>query len=455
MARPAAGPGRQAQIAGLLVTALVGGGACASQGAPPGGPPRTTPPQIVRVVPESGAVVPDLKGDAVVEFDEVIDEMPGGQGGGGGGGAGAIGGLARLVVLSPVASAVKVSWHRSAIHVKPVEGWKPNRVYHLELLPGIVDLRRNVNKKGAMVAFSTGPALPHATLTGTALLWVEQRALPQAVVRAAPLPDTVAYVTVTDSVGDFRLAGIPPGRYLVWAIQDQNNNRRLDRREAFDTMTVAVDSSGSALLWAFVHDTVGPRVKSVDPVDSAALRVVFTAPLDPRRPVDTAQVRVFALPDTTPFPVRALYRAALYDSIQARARALADSLRRAKDTTARHDTTAHPGAPPPAGQRAPAAAGVGPGAPSRRDTTAARVDTGRVRRLLKQRPVPSDQFVVQTAQPLVPGAKYLVRVRGATNLSGAAADGQGVLVVPVPKPMGRDTTKSPAPPPSPRRPPPP
>src|SRR5256885_11296652 len=98
-------------------------------------------------------------------------------------------------------------------------------------------------------------------------------------------------------------------------------------------------SSALALVWAFVHDTVGPRVKSVDPVDSVSFRLTFTAALDPRRPVDTAQVRVFALPDTTPFPVRTLYGAAQYDSIQARARAVADSLRKARDTTAKRDTT--------------------------------------------------------------------------------------------------------------------
>ncbi len=417
MARPAAGAGRQAQVAGLLLAALLA--ACANQGDPPGGPPRTTPPAIVRVFPESGQVVPDLRGDAVIEFDEVIDEMPGSPGA-----AGAITGLAQRIVLSPVAGDVKVSWHRSAVHVKPDEGWKPNRVYHMEVLPGIVDLRRNTTKQRTLAVFSTGPALPHAALTGTVLLWVEQRTLPQAVIRAEPLPDTVAYVTFADSAGDFRLAAIPPGRYRVWAIQDQNNNRRLDRREAFDTVTVTVDSTGSAVLWAFVHDTAGPRVRSVDPVDSAAFRVAFSQPLDPRRPLDTARVHVFALPDTTPVPVSALYGAAQYDSIQARARAIADSLRRAHDTT-----QARPRAAPPA-------AGA-PGAPSRRDTAAARVDTARVRKLLKQRPVPSDRLVVQTARPLAPGGKYLVRVRGATNLSGAAADAQGVLVVPVPKPAAR------------------
>jgi len=120
----------------LLLSALAFG--CANQGAPPGGPPRTTPAAILSTVPESGAVVPDFRGKAVIQFDEVIDEAPGSSGGGAGAGAGrtgAITGLAQKIVLSPVAGDVKVSWHRSAIHVQPGEGFKPNRVYHLEVLP--------------------------------------------------------------------------------------------------------------------------------------------------------------------------------------------------------------------------------------------------------------------------------------------------------------------------------
>jgi len=435
VARPAAGAGRQAQVARLLLSALAFG--CASQGTPPGGPPRTTPAAILRTVPESGTVVPDFRGKAVVQFDEVIDEAPGSPGPSGG----AITGLAQKIVLSPVAGDVKVSWHRSAIHVAPEEGWKPNRVYHLEVLPGIADLRRNVTKAGKTIVFSTGGALPAAALSGTALLWVEQRLLTQAVIRAAPLPDTAAYVTLTDSAGNFRLREIPPGRYRVWAVQDQNNNRRQDRREPFDTVTVTVDSTASVVLWAFVHDTVGPRIRTVEPVDSIALRITFSQPLDPARAPDTGAVHVFALPDTTPVAVRALYRPAQFDSIQARARAVADSLKRLQDTTARRDTTARPRTPAPAAPRAPAVAGA-PGAPSRRDTAAARVDTARVRKLLSQRPVPYDRLVVQTARPLTPGAKYLVRVRAAVGLSGVAGDGVGVVQIPVPKPAPRDTTKA-------------
>jgi hypothetical protein len=430
VARPAAGAGRQAQVAGLLLSALAFG--CASQGAPPGGPPRTTPAAILRTIPESGAVVPDFRGKAVVQFDEVIDETAGGTGGGG-----AITGLAQKIVLSPVAGDVKVSWHRSAIHVQPEEGWKPNCVYHLEVLPGIADLHRNLTKTGTTIVFSTGGPLPGAGLSGTVLLWVEQRLLAQAVIRAAPLPDTAAYVTLTDSAGNFRLREIPPGRYRVWAVQDLNNNRRLDRRELFDTVSVTVDSTASVVLWAFVHDTVGPRIRTIESVDSVTLRISFSQSLDPARSPDTATVRVFALPDTTPVGVRALYRPAQFDSLQARARAVADSLKRLQDTTARRDTTARPGARPPAAQRAPAL-----GAPSRRDTSVAKVDTARVRKLLSQRPVPYDRLVVQTAQPLTPGAKYLVRVRGAINLSGVAGDGLGVVEIPVPKPAPRDSAKA-------------
>ena len=44
---------------------------------PPGGPPDSTPPHILVVQPESGAVLSEFKGDAVIRFDELIDEMGG------------------------------------------------------------------------------------------------------------------------------------------------------------------------------------------------------------------------------------------------------------------------------------------------------------------------------------------------------------------------------------------
>ena len=445
MAQPARRARRKTQGAGLLLTlaatAAGTGLACANTGEPPGGPPDTSPPQVLAVQPESGAVVPDWKRDAVIQFDDVIDEMA--TGGGGGGGGGTITGLAKQIVLSPVAGEVKMSWHRSSIHVKPAEGWKPGRVYHLQLLPGIVDLRRNVAKTGRAVIFSTGPAIPTASITGTTLQWVEQRLLVSGAIRAVPAGDTsLAYLTVTDSTGKFRLDAVPPGRYVVYAIQDQNNNRRLDRREAYDSATVTLDTTAAVALWTFVHDTVGPRARAADPVDSITFRLTFSQAIDPSRLPDTTRLAVLALPDSTPLPVAAILTPARYDSLVATERAALDSAHRAADTThaARPDTGQHADTT----QRAPAprAAG-GPGGAAARppaDTT--------WKILLRQRPAPSDKIVVRMARPLAPASRFFVRVRGVRNLNGATADGGTVLTTP--KPVPRDTTK--ASPPRPPRP---
>lgn len=419
--------------------ALGAGAACANLGAPPGGPPDTAPPLIVSIRPDSGAIVPGLQDAVVIQFDEVIEEVPGMAGtvgGRSGGGRSGGGGLANFVLLSPVAGRVNVSWHRSSIHVKPREGWRPDRIYRLELLPGVSDLRQNRTEEGVTLIFSTGPALPAGSLTGTALLWAEQTALVGGVILAAPVPDTVGYVALTDSGGRFRLDGIPPGEYVVYAIQDGNGSRRRDRREAYDSARVTVAPAATATLWAFVHDTVGPRLRQAEAADSLAIRLTFTQALDVTRPLAAAQVEVLALPDSAPQPVRAVVTVAAFDSLTASARAAADSVRQAAADSARRaagDTTPRPTPPAPA----PAAAKP----PAARPGEARAAADSALRQLLAGRPAPSDRRVVLLDRALAPGARYLVRVRGAVNLSGAAADGQAVFETPKPAAVPDSTAR--------------
>jgi hypothetical protein len=66
-----------------------------------------------------------------------------------------------------------------------------------------------------------------------------------------------------------------------------------------------------------------------------------------------------------------------------------------------------------------------------------------VRQLLAQRPVPSDKFVIQVARALKPETRYVVRVRGATNLVGRTGDGE--IGFTTPKPVPRDTTRKASP----------
>jgi hypothetical protein len=430
MARPARRSRGQAQVAGLLLGALAG---CASVGAPPGGPPDTAPPRIISIKPESGAVVPNFKDELVIQFDETIDEQPGTRSGGG-----AETGLAQQVLLSPVAGRVNVRWHRSRVTVKPREGWK-NRVYRLEVLPGFYDLRRNRFDSSATVLFTTGPEIGHARLGGIALKWVEQSILQRAVIEAVPLPDSVGYLTLADSGGQFNLENLRPGPYIVYAWADDNNDRRRGLREPYDSLEVTIDSTENVALFTFVHDTNPPRPRAATFVDSVTVRVEFSQPLDPSAPIDTTTLRVLELPDSTPIRLAQIYTQRQFDSLQAAERQKADTATPAADTSARQPPSLRSGQAVRPSAR-PTAPPTRPSPPP--------VDTALVRLLLARRPVPSDKIVVRVANPLKPDTRYVVQIQAATNLTGRK--GEGNVSFTVPKPAARDTTAQPPPPNPPR-----
>ncbi len=235
---------------------------------PPGGPPDLTPPQLIAVRPESLQRIPNFSGDVEFRFDEVISE-----GGSPNQGAGT-GDLERLVILSPTTRVPDVRWKRNRITVKPSEGWKPNRVYRVELLPGVTDLRRNRSTKGAVLTFTTGAALPSRTLQGLVVDWSTNRPAVQALVEALLLPDSLPYHGLTDSTGRFSLGPLPAGEYLVKGVIDQNHDFQPGPREAFDSIrTLATDTTGRVgELWTFVHDTAPARIRTITVDDSVSAR---------------------------------------------------------------------------------------------------------------------------------------------------------------------------------------
>ena len=382
----------------------------------------------------------------MIRFDEVIDEM---AGGGGGGGAG-VQGLARQVLLSPVAGDVKVGWHRTSVSIKPKEGWK-KRVYRLEIQPGFVDLRRNRTNWAKTVLFTTGPEIGHARIGGITLKWIDQQVLLHALIEAVPLPDTVGYMTMSDSGGQFNLTNLQPGRYIVYAIADENGDRRRGLREAYDSTIVTLDSSSNVAFYTFPHDTVPPRPRGATYVDSITVRVEFSQALDPTASLDTLRVRVLQLPDSTPVAIAQVYTQRQFDSLTTLTKQKADSAAAAARDTAGgrprmvHDTSARPNihpTVPPAVPPPPPAAGA-PRAPAKSP-----VDTALVRQLLAQRPIPSDKIVIRLVHPLKAETRYVVRITGATNLIGKKGDGD--VGFSVPKPVVADTSRR-----TPRQPPPP
>ncbi len=409
---------RPAGFSSFLAAALAAAQGCAAIQEPPGGPPDTTPPAIVAVSPDSGAVIPGWHGAALIRFNEVVDERSGGS-------------LDKLVTLSPAPRELVVEWKRTAIAVRPKDGWRQGVIYQISLLPGIQDLRNNRQREGRTIVFSTGPAIPSTRLSGTVLDWEQGRLAPRALIEAILLPDSLRYLGVADSAGNFAMGALPRGRYAVRAGLDANNNRRLDLRESFDSATVVLDSTASRTFWAVRQDTVGPSLTRATIGDSASLRLEFNQALPPRPP-EAGRVRVLALPDSLPVPVAQVWRLPDYDSVRALERAAtAQTPAAAGDTAATRDTAAkaarrdtllgaRPLTPPPSPPRGPALpAGPTPAAP----------DTSHLARLLRERPRLSNVLVVELEEPLEPGGRYLV-LADVANLSGARARSRQLVVVP-------------------------
>ncbi len=271
----------------ISASLLLGG--CASPGMPPGGPPDVQAPRLVAVAPESGRVSVSPRG-VIFRFDEVVGETPPGATT-----------LADLFVISPQRGTPFVEWRREEISVRPRRGWKPNTVYSVQMLPGLADLRGNVRKEGAATLFATGASIPATRIAGRLFNWVEGRPVSAGLVQAMA-PDSTIYLAYSDSAGAFALPHLPPGTYELKGVIDVNRNRALDPREAWDTSSVVLADTARIELFAFVHDSMGPRIQTAVATDSVTLRVGFDVPVDARTPFDPSWISVVGA-DSVPLAI--------------------------------------------------------------------------------------------------------------------------------------------------------
>jgi len=377
------------RLAALAALALA---ACAKIEPPPGGPKDLLPPGLIATIPDSLAVLPDFSGDVEFVFNETVSE-----GGSPNMGLGT-GDLERLIILSPTEQVPRVRWKRSRVTVRPREGWRPDRVYRVQLLPGVMDIRRNRNDSTTVVTFTTGAPIPTLRLQGRIWDWTTARPAASALVVALLLPDSLRYRMLADTAGRFDFGPLPSGDYLVFGAIDQNRNVRLDPREAWDSVRMARDSSAVPELWVFPHDTVGPRLSTAAVSDSFTAILTFSQPLDPAHRVAASAVRVLLLPDSTPGTVLSLLPRAEHDTLY-------------PPPPKPVDTTAAKAAPAPVPVPAPV-----------------RVDSVRPARA----PL-STALLLRVKEAWQPGASYLIEVDSVRNVNGAAANARGPLQAPKPK----------------------
>jgi Big-like domain-containing protein len=394
--------GAVVSLAALVVALCI---ACASAGLPPGGPVDKTPPVLVRVTPDTGALGVRPR-EVVFRFNKVVSERPG-----------TAASLEDLVVVSPSDGLVNVEWRREAIVVRPRKGWRPNTTYTVTLLAGVSDLRNNRLTKALSLEFSTGSTASHGVVRGVAFDWVGQQVARGARVEATAGSDTLfRYVAVADSAGRFALTSLPPGDWHVRVYRDDNNNRVFDARlrELFDSATVTVADSARHDFYLFVHDSIAPRPTNVTAVDSVTVRMGFDKPLSPAVRLDVSHFTVIRRSDSSRVAIRSALPAAEYDSLAAQRK------RVQQDSISKADTSA-------AGRRARARADSLARVHVADSLSAAQLallkasrDTAKRDTLPRPgRPAPLIAYVIELENPLESKVPMLLEVRDVTGLTGA------------------------------------
>lgn len=454
---------RPAHTARLVAALAVAG--CASPGMPPGGPPDPNIPVLVSVRPDTNAVNVRAR-EVIFFFDEVISERPGtpgtrsadqqltlqsgGRGGGNfatisssGGGPGGTD-LASIISVSPTDGRDEILWRRTAIEVRPRRGFRANTTYRITLFPGVADLRGNVVAERTDLVFSTGATISTGELSGVVFDYAAGKSAPLARVEVFTEADTaLRWVTRADSSGRFTVRDLAPGRYRVRGFIDTNNDRSIGLREAYDSTTVEIADRASVDIYAFVQDTIAPRVEQVEFIDSTGLKLKFDRPIVADWQPTAASVLLLTT-DSTELPLASvLMPSTVYDSL---ARIEREAARRAADTLAARDTanvaTDSTARPDSLARPTPAAAvrGAQPTRLAAPDTAVAAADTVPAIPPPKfDRLAPIQQWSIRLGAPLPPGTYRLIIV-GAVGLNGASARTEREIRVRPPAP--------PAPPPA-------
>jgi hypothetical protein len=325
--------------------------------------------------------------------------------------------------------------------VHPHGDWRTNTTYRVTMLPGLADLSNNVTKSGYSLVFSTGPRIPAFGILGRVFDWSAQRVAPQAVVEAihridstaTQRADSIVYLDVADSTGQFRLGPLDSGRYVVLAFLDRNRNFTREPGELWDSTQVDITTTQPYLeLLAAQRDTIGPSIATAESVDSVTIRVTFDKPLNPDAPIDRSHFRVVTA-DSATLSILSARTRDRYEADRERARrdsaATADSLAALRDTTKRRPTRPAPPAPAPA---------TGP------------------ETLKPSRPAPSTDVMIQLAigSKLAPLQRIRVTATDMTNLLGTRATSTRVFATPKAAPPDSaraDTSKVRVPPDTSRR----
>jgi uncharacterized protein (DUF2141 family) len=211
---------------------------CASVGSPDGGPRDTIPPTLVKAIPSLNAT--NYKGRTIaLEFNEDIKQNN----------------LQQQLLISPRTDIrYKTKINKNTVVLEFEESFADSTTYTFNFRDGLGDLNEGNAVEMLYLAFSTGNYIDSLKIEGTVTNLFTGQAAKQATLALYSAKDTLnveedkpLYYTQASDAGTYELRNLKPGRYLLYAYADKNNNLTLQTKsEAYgyvsDTLVLA-DSS--------------------------------------------------------------------------------------------------------------------------------------------------------------------------------------------------------------------
>jgi uncharacterized protein (DUF2141 family) len=220
----------------FLITLVFLAGRCAKQSIPSGGPKDTRPPEIVKSNPESGTT--DFKGKSIeVSFNEfvVLDRLN-----------------EKFMISPPTNIRPRIYLRGKNMFIEFQEDLKDSTTYTLYFQDAIRDLNENNPLTNYQFVFSTGHVIDSLSVTGNVLFAENLEPgnnilvlLHSELADSAPRKMLPEYLTMADNYGGFRINNIRDGTYRIYALSDNNNNKRYDGPEeafAFYDSVVNINS---------------------------------------------------------------------------------------------------------------------------------------------------------------------------------------------------------------------
>jgi uncharacterized protein (DUF2141 family) len=270
---------------------------CAVKESPPGGPEDTTPPTVIRVEPEPGSTMIPVDTRFTIAFSKPMDRKK----------------TESAVFLSPVFWDYPImKWSGKKLTVIPPEELEPNRTYVLTVGAGGVGYHQNKIGKSCSFAFSTGAEIDSGMLAGAVFsseggprnydIWVYGIDDTTNVEFVTRIPE---YATQVDSLGGFSISNIGPGRYIVIATDDRNDDLFWDpvsESIGLPPFMVSLDR-GEAVTGIVLRperrDTVQAYISRVKAVNDRLLTVEFSQPVLDSLMLDLESYVIRSLDDTT------------------------------------------------------------------------------------------------------------------------------------------------------------